>query len=106
MTPWGLKPSHLEMLRKTFAEFPEVREVRIFGSRAIGNFKPGSDVDLALYGDGSLVCTTRVSTILNQELPLPYHFDVVDAVTIERPEFRKHIEEVGQILYQRQPSES
>lgn len=68
----------------------------------MGNFKPGSDVDLALYGDGFLRCTTRVSTLLNQELPLPYHFDVVDYAAIERPDFRQHIDVVGQCVYRRQ----
>ena len=101
VTPWGLKEKDVAQLRETFARFPEILEVRIFGSRAMGNFKSGSDVDLALYGRGPLVCATRVSTLLNQELPLPYYFDVVDYVTVEHPELREHIDRVSESFYRR-----
>jgi predicted nucleotidyltransferase len=99
VTRWGLKEETVRKLREVFSRFPEITEVRIFGSRALGNFKPGSDVDLALYGKGPLRCATRVSTLLNQELPLPYHFDVVDYAFVERPEFREHIDRVSQPIY-------
>lgn len=99
MNPWGLKSTHLQLLHKAFAQFPEIREVRIFGSRAMGNFKPGSDVDLALYGDTPLTCTTRVGAMLNEELPLPFRFDVVDYARVENPAFIAHIDQVGQVLY-------
>lgn len=101
MTRWGLKEETVEKLKGVFVRFPEITEVRLFGSRALGNFKPGSDVDLALYGAGPLSCTTRVSALLNQELPLPYQFDVVDYARVERPEFREHIDRVGQSIYHR-----
>ncbi len=102
MTRWGLKEETVQKLREVFSKFSEITEVRIFGSRALGNFKPGSDVDLALYGKEPLHCATRVSALLNQELPLPYHFDVVDYVAVERPEFREHIDRVSQSIYRRQ----
>ena len=98
---WGLKEDTVKKLKGVFLQFPEITEVRIFGSRALGNFKPGSDVDLALYGKSPLACATRVSALLNQELALPYHFDVVDYATVERPEFRDHIDRVSQSIYRR-----
>lgn len=101
MSSWGLKSSDINLLRETFARFPEIQEVRIFGSRALGNFKPGSDVDLALFGKGNLECATRVSALLNEELPLPYHFDVVDYAQVTNPDFITHIDQVGQIFYSR-----
>ena len=88
-------------MKNAFAQFPEVREVRIFGSRAMGNFKPGSDVDLALFGKGELACTTRISGILNEELPLPYLFDVVDYHAIQSQDLKKHIDQYGQVIYKR-----
>ena len=99
MNSWGLKETDIQLFQKTFAQFPEVSEVRIFGSRALGNFKPGSDVDLALFGKGKLACVTRISAILNEELPLPYRFDVVDYAQISRPDFIEHIDSVGQKIY-------
>lgn len=101
MSSSGLKTKDIELLHDTFAKFPEVREVRIFGSRAMGNFKPGSDVDLALFGEKSLECTTRISSILNEELPLPYLFDVIDYDAITNPDLKKHIDEFGKIIYRK-----
>jgi len=101
MSLWGLKKLDIEGIHKIFSQFSEVKEVRIFGSRAMGNFKPGSDVDLALFGDGSLECTTRIRAKLNEDLPLPYFFDVVDYTQVTNPDFRDHINHFGQIFYTR-----
>ena len=99
MNSWGLNARDVKWLRDTFAQFPEITEVRIFGSRAMGNFKPGSDVDLALFGKGRLECTTRVSGMLNEELPLPYQFDVVDYSAVTNPDLLAHIDQHGQQIY-------
>ncbi|MBI4236990.1 MAG: nucleotidyltransferase domain-containing protein [Deltaproteobacteria bacterium] len=94
-----MKPHELASVRATLARFPEIREARIFGSRAMGNFKTGSDVDLALYGTGPLACVTRISTLLNQELPLPYYFDVIDYASISNAALRAHIDAFGVSCY-------
>lgn len=99
MSRWGLDDSHIQMVTKTLARFPEIQEARIFGSRAMGNYKPGSDVDIALFGKGSLSCTAQVSAILNEELPLAYRFDVVDYAKVENKEFTAHIDQFGQQLF-------
>lgn len=99
MSDWGLKTKDIALLRDTFKKFPELSEVRIFGSRAMGNFKPGSDVDLALFGKKPLSCATRISALLNEELPLPYYFDVVDYSEISNPDFLAHIDQYGKLLY-------
>lgn len=103
MNRWGLEEAHVRMITETLARFPEIREARIFGSRAIGNHKPGSDVDIALYGNRPLSCVTQVSGILNEELPLVYQFDVVDYSQLENPAFKAHIDQFGQQLYRRCP---
>lgn len=98
---WGLTTRHLQLIAETLAQFPEVLEARIFGSRALGTFKPGSDVDLVLYGQGPLACATRISRILNEDLPLPHRFDVCDYATISDPDMKAHIDQFGQVLYRR-----
>lgn len=102
MNLWGLKAEDVRLLRDTFAKFPDLREVRIFGSRAMGNFKPGSDVDLALFGKGPLECATRISALLNEELPFPYYFDIIDYAEITNPDLLAHIDQYGVKIYQRQ----
>jgi len=48
---FGLEPAALALIRQVFRGHPEVREVKIFGSRAMSRFENHSDVDLALWGD-------------------------------------------------------
>ena len=84
-----------------FAKYSEVEEVFIFGSRAKGNYKKGSDIDLAIKGKNiseSLAGTIR--GILEDEVPLPYQFDVVHYASISNPDFISHIDRVGIIFYQ------
>ncbi|WP_343217662.1 nucleotidyltransferase domain-containing protein [Chryseobacterium salipaludis] len=48
---FGLAPSEIKMIKGVFEKFPQVHEVVIYGSRAKGNFKPYSDIDLSLIGN-------------------------------------------------------
>ncbi|MBI4365353.1 MAG: nucleotidyltransferase domain-containing protein [Deltaproteobacteria bacterium] len=96
---FGLSDTDLQRIRAACREFPQIREVLIFGSRAMGNYKRGSDVDLALKGRIDHATVTALSARLNEELPLPYLFDVVDYHAMTRPELQTHIDRYGKILY-------
>jgi predicted nucleotidyltransferase len=98
---FGLPPEELELIRAVFRRHPEIRRVKIFGSRATGHFVDPSDVDLALWGDLDARLLGRVLRELD-ELPLPYTFDVETYETIRHPLLKRHIDEVGKILYERQ----
>jgi predicted nucleotidyltransferase len=88
--------THLERLLK----FPEIEKAIIFGSRAMGNSKRGSDVDLAILGKNITSKTAvRLRSLFNQELPLPYFFDVVVYENIANDNLKRHIDEHGLILF-------
>ena len=75
---FGLSRRMMELLVGALARFPQIAEARIFGSRSMGNFKAGSDIDLALFGPELDEATVRkLSVLLNEELPIPHHVDVV-----------------------------
>ncbi len=97
----GLAPKELLVISSILKKFPEVHEALLFGSRAMGTFKPGSDVDIALKGNLSLEVVARVKAILEEESPLPYTFDVVDYAGIETPAFKQHIDTHGVYIYRR-----
>lgn len=79
----GLKDRDIENIIRASRELPEIEEVILFGSRAKGIQKNGSDVDLAIKGRNVTDKTTkRFSTKLNEELPLPYFIDIVHYETI------------------------
>jgi predicted nucleotidyltransferase len=100
--PYGLLDSDIAMIVESAAAFPEVAELILFGSRAKGNFKPGSDVDLAIKGPAVCYETAiRLADLLNEEKPLPYFFDVLHYEAIVDQSLLEHIDRVGVVLYAR-----
>ena len=101
----GLLKRDWEHILATLAAFPEVERAYLFGSRAMGNFRRGSDVDLALEGAGvSTDLAWKIRRILNEEKPLPYFFDVVDYTHLKDPSLRSHIDRVKVLVYEKVPS--
>jgi predicted nucleotidyltransferase len=100
MSQFGLTESDLQQIIAVLQNFPEIKTVRIFGSRAMDTQKTGSDIDLALWGEITYQTVTRLYGILNEEVPLPYRFDIVDYSTANQ-DIRDHIDLFGRLFYQR-----
>jgi predicted nucleotidyltransferase len=98
MTTPGLKPDELALLRRVFHRHPEIKAVKLFGSRAKGTNAPSSDIDLALWGDVDALCAESIAAELD-ELPTAYKFDVIPFHLIKLRPLREHIERVGIIVY-------
>lgn len=101
MSP-ALTQHELALLISVFRVHPAIREVTLFGSRAKGTQSPQSDVDLALLGDISALQAAAIAAELD-ELPLPYHYDVLPLSTITLPALREHIERAGIVIYTAAP---
>jgi predicted nucleotidyltransferase len=95
----SLSSAELGEINSIFKKFPEIQEAILFGSRAMGNFKPASDVDIALKGALSFGLVARIKAALEEETSLPYLFDVVNYHTIETPAFKQHIDAHGRSIY-------
>jgi predicted nucleotidyltransferase len=93
-----LSPRESGLMVDVFRAHPEIAEVRLFGSRAKGTHAPHSDVDLALWGNVNSLQAEAIAAELD-ELPLPYHFDVLAFDSIKLQPLREHIERVGIRLY-------
>ena len=97
---FGLKDTSYQHIITAISNFKEIETVIIFGSRAKGNYKKGSDIDIAIKGKNINYDTViRLSTILNQELPIPYFVDVVHYETLTNKELVDHIDRVGKIFF-------
>lgn len=97
---YGLLDRDLNFMVEIFNKYLEIDEVILFGSRAMGNYKLGSDVDLAILGkniDRKIV--RRLSDDLNENYPLPYFFDVVSYKDLLNEELKKHIDKAGKSIY-------
>ena len=93
---FGLLKRDIDHINEAVDKYPEIDEIIIFGSRAMGNYKKGSDVDMAIKGKGvGNKIVRRLSDDLNEKYPLPYFFDIVNYDEISNEELKKHIDTVG-----------
>ena len=68
----GLSAATLQQIGTTLARFPQVEKGVLYGSRAKGNFKPGSDIDLTLRGDGLTLSLLGDIDMALDDFLLPY----------------------------------
>lgn len=97
---FGLQDSIIEKIRQVFAQFPAISSVTLYGSRAKGNYRPNSDIDITLHTDGSENdrLLFQVMEALDQ-LDLAYSFDVSLFNSIDNPNLISHIQRVGIEFY-------
>jgi predicted nucleotidyltransferase len=104
MTPlFGLAETTLEEVRGGFRH-RKIAKAVIYGSRAKGNYKPGSDSDLTLFAcDGEEISPRDLADILDEidELLLPYTVDLSAFAALDHAKLREHIARVGQVFYER-----
>ena len=100
MTEFGLSHKTIQQIRDVFRRYPVIQQVKIYGSRAMGRYEKGSDIDLAFYAQTEDVLEGRLLTDLD-ELATPYLFDVTDYYKISSLPLKEHIDTFGKIFYQR-----
>ncbi|MBZ4687965.1 MAG: polymerase subunit beta [Clostridiales bacterium] len=97
---FGISQKSFDLIIEALSGWTEIEKAVIFGSRAIGNYKKGSDIDLAIYGAQITAHTVNaLSVMLNEELPLPYYFDVVHYESLKHEPLKVHIDTHGKLLY-------
>lgn len=101
---FGLNEKTIQKINSIFAAHPEVEKAVIFGSRAKGNYKNGSDIDLTLHGRELTVKLLRKIEIELDDLLLPYKIDVSIFDQISNPEFVDHILRVELVFYEKKIS--
>lgn len=98
---YGFKEGEINQLASLFRKNTKIEKVVLFGSRALGNHKIGSDVDLSLFGNELNLNDILDLSIEIDTLSLPYKFDVVIFNRIEEKQLKDHIERVGIVLFER-----
>jgi uncharacterized protein len=97
---YGIPAKSFQLILDAFSGFEEIEKAGIYGSRALGNFRNGSDVDVVVYGEKiSDETLLKLKVKLEHELPLPFYFDLTHYETIQNPELKEHIDMFAQIIY-------
>ena len=100
MNSFGISKKSWEILINTIKSFNRIESAVIFGSRAKGNYKNGSDIDIAIYGKNVDAETAlNLSAKLNEDTPSPYLYDILAGDIINNPDLKKHIDKVGEVFY-------
>lgn len=98
---FGLKQSTIGKIASVFSQYPEIEKAVLYGSRAKGNYRHGSDIDLTLIGDTlSHAQLSRIETQID-DLLLPYSVDLSLFKHIDNPDLVDHIKRVGVVFYEK-----
>ena len=97
---YGLKADTVAKIVGVFAQYPHINQVIIYGSRAKGNYRNGSDIDLTIVGDS--VTHAQLLSIENalDDLLMPYKIDLSLLRQIDNPDLIEHIKRVGIVFYE------
>ena len=101
---FGLSDSDLAVIRTVLKKHTQIQKALLFGSRAKGNQKISSDVDLALFGNNLSGVVPQILGELEDESPLPYRFDIVDFDSVSNLDLKSHILRVGKVLFETETS--
>ena len=97
----GLKDIELNKLNILFSKYSDIEKVVLYGSRAKGNYKMFSDVDITLMGNNlSFYLRTKLAIDIDYLL-LPYQFDISIFSLLSNPDLIEHIQRVGITIYQK-----
>jgi len=95
----GLSESTLIKIQRVFCENEKIKVVLLYGSRAKGNFRNGSDIDLTIKdSDITFSDLLEIETQLD-DLMTPYMFDISIFENIENQELVDHIKRNGVEFY-------
>jgi predicted nucleotidyltransferase len=97
---FGLSEKTVDLINKIFFGYTKIDKVIIYGSRARGDYKNGSDIDLTIVGDISVEDCVNIAGLID-DLPIPYMCDISVLAKIKNENLVEHIHRVGQVFYEK-----
>lgn len=101
---FGLSPKTITAIHSVFLKYASIEKVIIYGSRAKGNYRQGSDIDLTLFGDGITDAELAQVRMALDDLPIPYQVDLCLFIQLDHTGLQEHIQRVGKIFYEKNES--
>jgi predicted nucleotidyltransferase len=98
---FGLEQNIIDTLITVFEQNSKVDKALVFGSRAKGNYRPDSDIDIAIKGKDLTTDDIIAMSVAFEEKGISYKIDLINDHTIKEPDLKNHIKRVGIELYSR-----
>jgi len=97
---YGLSNNTISSLFSIFKKYRGIKQVILYGSRAKGSFRTGSDIDLTLKTDNNF-SHNNLLHIANDfdDSRMPYFIDISIYDKLSNPDLKAHIDRVGKVLY-------
>lgn len=101
MSDFGLPQRTLDEMHAIFAKHSKVEKVVVYGSRAMGNYRPGSDIGLTMFGkDLTYTNLIRISGDLDDS-SIPYLVDLSIFEQLNHADLKDHIRRAEKVFYRR-----
>jgi predicted nucleotidyltransferase len=98
---FGISQENLDFITQAIGNYADIDSASIFGSRAMGNYKSTSDIDISIKGNLKDTTAGSLLNFLNNASPFAYKVDVLDYNVISNLELKKHIDEFGKVIFER-----
>ena len=97
---YGLSKKTISAIQGVFAKYLQIEQAILYGSRAKGNYRNGSDIDLVLVGTELDLSQLFKIELELDELLLPYKIDLALLHQIKNPDLVEHINRNGVVFYE------
>lgn len=98
---FGLYPNSYKKILSIFNKYKNIEKVIIYGSRAKGDYKEGSDIDLTLIGDLNYNDVIKLKHDL-EDSSIPYLVDLSIFKELKTESLLEHIKRVGKVFYEKE----
>lgn len=96
---FGLEQPIIDKLIAVFEQNSKVDKALVFGSRAKGNYRPDSDIDIAIKGQDLNTDDIIAMIVAFEEKGITHKIDLINYYIIKEPDLKDHINRVGIELY-------
>lgn len=93
---FGLPDRTRQTIYGILRNYPNLERAVIYGSRAVGNYRPGSDIDMTLFGEHLDIYDLRHIAEDLDDSDIPYLVDLSIFADISNPDLKDHINRRGQ----------
>ncbi|WP_158729076.1 MULTISPECIES: nucleotidyltransferase family protein [unclassified Flavobacterium] len=98
---FGIYPKSFQEIQSIIKDCPSIEEVLIYGSRAKGNYREGSDIDLTILGTPTTADFNKLWHDLDESY-VPYKFDISIYNDLKSDSLKEHINRVGKVFFKRE----